>query len=110
MATRAAVGYITSKGDYRGTAIWADGAPDEVEVGIKPMLNRMGTDRIIQWIENGIEGGGYDGVWNLETKADRGDTDKPLVVDARNMFQFNYTFVVDGHTLMLMDDPAESEG
>jgi hypothetical protein len=85
MSTTGAIGYIDQNGNYRATAVFADADP-EGDVGrhFPRMLYKMGPEGFIQWVEAGIAGGGYDGLYNHETLKERGDAEGPYLIDAHN--------------------------
>lgn len=57
MSTRSTIGYVTSTDEFRGTYVHFDG--DTVGFEFHKMLTENPDLDPIQWVEDGIAGGGY---------------------------------------------------
>ncbi|GAA4767819.1 hypothetical protein [Citricoccus nitrophenolicus] len=64
MATRSTLGYIDSKGEFRGTYINFDGM--DLERNAAERFETEGYPALVQWIDAGIAGGGYSSVDDTE--------------------------------------------
>lgn len=65
MATRSVVAYADENGDIRGTYVHWDGYPENMKPALREMLDDLGYEGVVEWIENGIEGGGYSEVGDV---------------------------------------------
>jgi hypothetical protein len=119
MSTTGSIGYIDQNGNYRATFVGSDAYPEDVHEAIGDLLTEMNAEEFIQWVETGIAGGGYDGLYNHETMEERGESDGPVLIDADNYdgCYLNYTYVVgdgqisffDPKNVMEYDAEAEAE-
>lgn len=116
MSTTGAIGYLDGDGNYRATFVGADAYPESVYEALSYMLARMTAKEFSAWVEAGISGGGYDGLYNQETLEERGDADGPYLIDAQNYDNGGvyYTYVVANGKVSFYDpknamgfDPAQ---
>lgn len=106
MSTTGAIGYIDQNGNYRGTVIGADAYPESVLEAVSYMLTKKSTEEFNNWVEQGIVGGGYDGLYNHETLEERGESNGPLLIDADNYDSWlDYTYLVTEEKKIEFFDP-----
>lgn len=107
MSTTGAIGYIDQNGNYRGAVVGADAYPESVMEILPSMVTRMSSVEFINWVERGIAGGGYDGIYNHETMEDRGECVAPWLIDSENYDDsyLNYTYVVTEEKKIEFFDP-----
>lgn len=104
MSTTGSIGYIDQSGNYRATEIGADADPESVSSVFTEMFGHITAKELIQWVERGIAGGGYDGLYNHETLEERGDATGPSLIDAENYdYYLDYTYVVTDGKLSFFD-------
>lgn len=107
MSTAASIGYLDADGNYRGAYVGADGYPESVREILDEFYTLrddagdfLGYDleKIKGYVENGIKGGGYEGLYDYETLGRESDEFEPLVITTENYnekgFWFNYVYVV----------------
>jgi hypothetical protein len=107
MSTTGSIGYLDQNGNYRATFVGSDAYPEDVHEAIGDLLTEMNAEEFIQWVETGIAGGGYDGLYNHETMEERDESDGPCLIDAENYDQSGlyYTYVVTGEKRIEFFDP-----
>jgi hypothetical protein len=105
MSTTGAIGYIDLNGKYRATSVYADMDPeDDVSRVFASMFGHITADEFSRWVERGITGGGYDGLYNQETKGERGEAKGPELIDDENYYHFHdFTYVVANGKLSFFD-------
>lgn len=104
MSTTGCIGYIDQSGNYRATEIDADMNPENVSRVFAEMFGHVTVTELIQWVERGIAGGGYDGLYNHETKAERGEAKGPSLIDADNYdYYLDYAYIVTDGKISFFD-------
>lgn len=108
MSTTASIGYIDESGNYRATSVFADAGPGDINYTFGSRFVKMSSEEFINWVENGIAGGGYDSLYNDETLAERGDSETPRVIDTGNYddFFFDYNYLVGNGKMSFYDPKA----
>lgn len=112
MSTPGAIGYIDQNGNYRATPFGSDAYPEDVREVVSDMLTGFSTEEFRQWVETGIAGGGYDGLFNHETMEERDESDGPWLIDAENYDSAGlyYTYVVTEEKKIEFFDPKNVMG
>lgn len=105
MSTTGSIGYIDQNGNYRAAFVGSDAYPEEVKDVIADLLTHMGQEEFNNWVEAGIAGGGYDGLYNHETMEERDESNGPVLIDADNYdgCYLNYTYVVGDGQVSFFD-------
>lgn len=105
MSTSGAIGYFDKNGLYRATLVGADTYPESIIEDLSSMISKSTAKQFQKWVENGIAGGGYDGLYNQETMEERGESNGPVLIDASNYdsASLSYTYVVVDGKLSFFD-------
>lgn len=73
MSTRSVVAYKTQAGETRGVYVHFDGYPENMLPELNKRFEEEGYAGSVEWIEEGIQGGGYSSVVDTEPYNDNDD-------------------------------------
>lgn len=92
MSKQSAVGYINANGEYRGTYVGYTEDPNRVFNTVLDIADGE-QSRIEEWIEAGIDGGGYDSLDDDTTLKESGEDDVADMITNDNYDVQNLDFV-----------------
>lgn len=103
MIVRSVAGYVNKEGEFRGTYVHTDGHPNEALPKIQKRIKEIGYEGWVKWVEQGIEGAGFDSYDSDVAFSDREPQLMPY--KAALFLQYAYKILPDGEINYLSAKP-----